>query len=117
MIMASKATHFFLIVLLIAGMGLCCVVDSARAEDARNLFVSKCLGCHRTGGEASVIGPTNYAAFQWKKFFEADRHSRRKDIKSLVTPAETEALKVFLVNHASDSDQPEGIGMTVQGGK
>ena len=117
MIMMSKAIHFLFIVVLIAGMGLCCMVDSARAEDARKIFLAKCCGCHRTGGEASVVGPTNFAAFQWKKFFEADRHSRRKDIKGLMTAEETEAIKGFLVSHASDSDQPEGIGMTVQGGK
>jgi|GEM_PF-3094709 len=117
MIAISKSIHFLLIALLLAGVGLYCSVDTAGAADERNLFASKCCGCHRNGGEAAIIGPTNYAAFQWKKFFESDRHSRRKDIKALFTPEENETLKNFLMKHASDSDQPEGIGMTVQGGK
>jgi hypothetical protein len=115
--MKTKLSKFLFIALFMAVAGSCCMFDPAEAADARDLFISKCCNCHREGGEAAAIGPTYHASFQWKKFFEADRHSRRKDIKGLITPEETEALKNFLMKHASDSDQPEGIGIAVQKGK
>ena len=84
------------------------------ASDGKELFLNKCGSCHRNGGEARVFAPTKYAAFQWKKYFERNRHKRRKDISSLLTDAELEKLKTYLMDHAADSEQPEAIGLRVK---
>jgi mono/diheme cytochrome c family protein len=84
---------------------------SASSAQGRNLFISKCGQCHKTGGEAGVFAPTKYASSQWERFFSRGLHKRKKDISGLFTPEELEAIERYLVNHAADSSQPEAAGL------
>jgi len=86
-------------------------IAPAFAADGKTFFINKCGSCHKSGGEASVFAPTKYASTQWERFFQANKHSRIKDIGSLLAPDESTAVKDYLKTHAADSDQPEAIGL------
>ena len=97
---------------ILAGVFLCAVlIATARAQDGRDTFVSKCGSCHRTGGEAERFAPTKYASTQWERFFRKNKHTAKKDISGQVSPADLERVKDYLVEHAADSDQPEAVGL------
>ncbi len=81
------------------------------AADGKNVFVNKCGSCHKSGGEAAAFAPTKYASTQWSRFFERDKHKRKKDISADYTETEIAAVKIYLINHAADSDQPEAVGL------
>ncbi len=83
----------------------------AFAVDGKTLFIEKCGTCHKSGGEASVFAPTKYAATQWERFFQANKHDRIKKISGALAPDESTAIKEYLKAHAADSDQPEAIGL------
>ncbi|MBN2109426.1 MAG: hypothetical protein JW832_18505 [Deltaproteobacteria bacterium] len=86
-------------------------ISIARADDGKNIFMTKCGSCHRAGGEASVCSPSKYAGVQWQRFFEKDRHTAKKNIKDLISPADLNAVQDYLVKHAADSEQPESLGV------
>ena len=83
----------------------------SRASDGKDVFVKKCGSCHRSGGEAPVFAPTKYASSQWDRFFARNKHKRKKDISSVLSEADLNAVKKYLIDHAADSDQPEAVGL------
>ncbi len=83
----------------------------AYAADGKGVFINKCGSCHKSGGEAAAFAPTKYASTQWNRFFERDKHKRKKDISADYNEAEIAAVKTYLINHAADSDQPEAVGL------
>lgn len=84
---------------------------SAGDAQAKNLFISKCGQCHKTGGSAPIFAPTKYAAKQWERFFSRNKHQRKKDISEKVTQKELDIIEKYLINHAADSSQPEAAGL------
>jgi len=84
---------------------------SAGDAQARNLFISKCGQCHKTGGKAPTFAPTKYAAKQWERFFSRNKHQRKEDISGKVTQKELDIIEKYLINHAADSSQPEAAGL------
>ena len=96
---------FLLFFIITAGISIC------YAADGKGVFVNKCGSCHKSGGEAAAFAPTKYASTQWDRFFQRNKHKRKKDISSEVTEAEINAVKTYLINHAADSDQPEAVGL------
>jgi mono/diheme cytochrome c family protein len=84
---------------------------SAGSAQARNLFLSKCGQCHKTGGSAPIFAPTKYAAKQWERFFARNKHQRKKDISDKVTQKELDIIEEYLIDHAADSSQPEAAGL------
>lgn len=81
------------------------------AGDGKELFISKCGSCHKTGGEAAPFAPKKYAKAQWERFFARDQHKRKKDISGMVKPEEVDAIKVYLSKFAADSPTPEAAGL------
>ncbi len=81
------------------------------ASDGKDVYLGKCGSCHRGGGEAPVFAPTKYASVQWERFFDRDKHSRKKDISGVLSADEMAAVKQYLMEHAADSDQPEAAGL------
>lgn len=104
----NKKVLYTVLCALIFSFFLTLTAGSARG---RNLFISKCGQCHKTGGEAEPFAPTKYASMQWERFFSRSLHNRKKDISGLFTPEELEAIERYLVNHAADSSQPEAAGL------
>lgn len=84
---------------------------SAGAEEGKDLFVSKCGQCHKTGGSAPAFAPKMYAADQWKRFFEKDKHAKKKDIKGMISADEIKSITKYLSDHAADSPRPESAGL------
>lgn len=83
----------------------------ADGADGEALFQSKCGQCHKSGGDVPVFAPVKYASIQWERFFKRNKHKRKKDISDIVTPEETEAIKLYLMDHAADSDRPIAAGL------
>ncbi len=86
-------------------------IANIHAADGKGVFINKCGSCHKSGGEAAAFAPTKYASTQWGRFFERDKHKRKKDISADYSETEIAAVKTYLINHAADSDQPEAVGL------
>ncbi len=83
----------------------------AFGDSGKDLFISKCGQCHKTGGIAPVFAPTKYATAQWKRFFERNKHARKKDISNVINQSEMDRIKLYLMRHAADTSQPEASGL------
>lgn len=86
----------------------------AKGSDTKGKYYYKknCKTCHVKGGEAMELTPLSKTQAQWRKFFEAGKHGKTPVPISpkLVTPEQQLDIKTFLINHASDSPQPETCG-------
>lgn len=86
----------------------------AKGSDTKGKYYFKksCKVCHVKGGSAMELTPLSKTQAQWKKFFEAARHGKPAVpiAPKFGTPEQLLDIKTFLVNHASDSPQPETCG-------
>ena len=74
-------------------------------------FKKNCKSCHSAGGSAKEITPLSKTQAQWKAYFAAAKHKKGAEkIDSLLKPEQVKDVQTFLVNHASDSPQPETCG-------
>lgn len=92
-------------------IGMLLFTGTSRSADGESLFVSKCGKCHHADGDAPSIAPVKYASVQWKRFFERDKHKRKKDISSEITAQELALIEQYLIDHAADSDRPVAAGI------
>ncbi len=97
--------------LLLSGLTWAVLLSPCQAAEGKKVFFNKCGGCHKASGEAPVFAATKYASMQWDRFFERNKHKRKKDITAMVTTAELKNIRKYLVDHAADSDQPEAVGL------
>ena len=67
------------------------------------VFIAKCGSCHKTGGRASPVNPSDKAAVVWKKYFKRRRHP--VDLSD-ISPEDMNIIITYLCEHAADSDQP-----------
>ena len=83
----------------------------AQGSDTKGKFYFKktCKACH-VEGKGKVLTPLSKTQAQWKKFFEAGKHKGEALSPKFGTPQQMLDIKTFLVNHASDSPQPETCG-------
>ena len=80
-------------------------------KQGKFLFRSKCKECHWPEEEGGDVTPMTYTQAQWKSFFDRYKHKRKKDVwHDVFTPEELLDIKTYLINHASDSEQPETCG-------
>ena len=80
-------------------------------KQGKFLFRSKCKECHWPEEEGGDVTPITYTQTQWKGFFDRYKHKRKKDIwHEQFTAEELLDIKTYLINHASDSEQPETCG-------
>lgn len=88
------------------------VFAETKGSDTKGKFYFKksCKSCHVDGGTAKALTPLSKTQGQWKKFFEAGKHKGEAISPKLGTPEQVLDIKTFLVNHASDSPQPETCG-------
>ncbi len=84
--------------------------EKGNPKKGKYLFKAKCKECHKTELADKTVTPITYTQAQWKRFFEKNKHKRKKDISDLFTPADLIDIQRFLIDHASDSDQPETCG-------
>ena len=86
-------------------------VPVSYSDQGEELFMTKCGACHGMGGEAPSFSPVKYAATQWKRFFDRDKHARRKDISNEISTTDMAIIKEYLMTHAADSDLPIAAGL------
>jgi hypothetical protein len=80
-------------------------------KQGKFLFRSKCKECLWPVEVGGDVTPITYTQDQWKGFFDRYKHKRKKDVwHEVFTPAELLDIKTYLINHASDSEQPETCG-------
>lgn len=81
-----------------------------KGSDTKGKFYFKknCKTCHEKG--ASALTPLSKTQAQWKKFFDAGKHKGEALAPKHGTPEQILDIKTFLINHASDSPQPETCG-------
>lgn len=86
--------------------------DEGKGSDTKGKFFFKksCKACHVEGGSAKALTPLSKTQAQWRKFFEGGKHKGEALSPKLGTPQQLLDIKTFLVNHASDSPQPETCG-------
>ncbi|MDY6853331.1 MAG: cytochrome c [Thermodesulfobacteriota bacterium] len=107
----QMVVRIFAILLLVLLFNYTTTTYSYCADGAK-LFRSKCGECHHENGEAPAISPVDYASTQWKRFFDREKHTKKKYIGNKVSPSEMRAVKVYLMDHAADSDHPIAAGST-----
>ncbi|OIP45584.1 MAG: hypothetical protein COZ12_04540 [Deltaproteobacteria bacterium CG_4_10_14_3_um_filter_60_8] len=73
------------------------------------MFITKCGGCHKKGGEAAPVNPADKAGVVWDKFFKRERHP--VNISGSIAAGDLEIVVQYLVAHAADSDQPEAAAI------
>jgi hypothetical protein len=112
---SSTALFSLIAAILIAAVALSspALAEEKKGSDKQGkfLFRSKCKECHWPEEEGGDVTPMTYTQAQWKSFFERNKHKRKKDVwTEMFTPAELLDIKTYLINHASDSEQPETCG-------
>ena len=83
----------------------------AEGSDVKGKYYFKktCKACHAEG-KSRVVTPLSKTQTQWKQFFQSGKHKGEPISPKLGTPQQMLDIKTFLVNHASDSPQPETCG-------
>lgn len=85
-----------------------------KGSDTKGKFYYKknCKSCHVEGGKAAVLTPLSKTQSQWRKVMDAGKHGKAGVPFSpkFGTPEQLLDIKTFLINHASDSPQPETCG-------
>ncbi|MDY6970822.1 MAG: cytochrome c [Thermodesulfobacteriota bacterium] len=87
-----------------------CPSDS-RSQDGEAVFKSACGRCHGSGGEGPAFSPVKFASSQWERFFDREKHNRWKDLSGVISGADMDAVKQYLMSHAADSDLPVASGL------
>ncbi|MBI4912340.1 MAG: cytochrome c [Acidobacteria bacterium] len=100
---------------VIALLGLALPLSAEeKGSDTKGKFYFKksCKTCHVKGGSALELTPLSKTQAQWRKVFDAGRHGKAGEGFSpkFGTPEQIRDIKTFLINHASDSPQPETCG-------
>ncbi len=74
-------------------------------------FKKTCKSCHASGGSAKEVTPLSKTQAQWKAYFAAGKHNKgTQKLDAVLKPEQVKDVQTFLVNHASDSPQPETCG-------
>ena len=81
------------------------------SAEGEEVFNAKCGACHGIAGEAPSFSPVKYASTQWKRFFERNKHARKKDISNQISTTDILIIKDYLITHAADSDLPIAAGL------
>jgi TRAP-type C4-dicarboxylate transport system substrate-binding protein len=100
---------WLLIIALILSMSW---VEHVIADDAGALFIQKCGACHRNNKKIKTFTPSRYTSAQWRRFFDKNKHRRKKDISQLITSEEISDIKMYLISHSKDSAEPDVVGFS-----
>ena len=89
-----------------------CAQQAGSDTKGKYYYKKNCKTCHQEGGGAEALTPLSHTQAQWKKVFEVGKHGKEGVPFSpkFVTPQQLLDIKTFLINHASDSPQPETCG-------
>lgn len=97
----------------ILGLGVMVALSAAGGSETKGKFYFKksCKTCHVKDKEGGEVTPLTKTQAQWKDYFSKGKHNKGKeDLSKILTAEQLEDVQTFLVNHASDSPQPETCG-------
>ena len=81
------------------------------SKQGKYLFRAKCKECHWPDSEGEEVTPITYTQTQWKRYFEKGKHNKRQEkLADQFTAEEILHIRTYLIEHASDSEQPETCG-------
>jgi TRAP-type C4-dicarboxylate transport system substrate-binding protein len=100
---------WILIIILILSFSF---VKLVIADDAGALFIQKCGECHKNNKKVKTFTPARYTSAQWRRFFDKNKHRRKKDISQLITSEEISDIKMYLISHSKDSVEPDVVGFS-----
>lgn len=96
---------------VIAALAVPLAAQGGSDTKGKFFFKKTCKSCHASGGAAKEITPLSKTQAQWKAYFAAGKHKKGAEkLDSIVKPEQVKDVQTFLVNHASDSPQPETCG-------
>jgi cytochrome c5 len=106
------------VVILAGALGLAVLVTVAAAAGpnpnrGKTLYKATCKTCHVKDGGAKDLTPMSKTQAQWTRVFKTiEPMVKRVQDKTGKTLAAGDLadIKLFLVSHAADSDQPETCG-------
>ena len=97
----------------ILGLGVMVAFSAAGGSETKGKYYFKksCKTCHVKGKEGGEVTPLTKTQAQWKDYFAKGKHNKGKeDLSKLLTAEQLLDVQTFVVNHASDSPQPETCG-------
>ncbi|MBF0451977.1 MAG: TRAP transporter substrate-binding protein DctP [Candidatus Magnetomorum sp.] len=100
-----KNILYILLLIFIA----CSWISIACANDSGAIFLQKCGSCHK---KIRSFTPARYTSAQWRRFFDKNKHQRKKDISHLITTEERSTIKMYLLSHSKDSAEPDVVGFS-----
>ncbi|MBI1752709.1 MAG: cytochrome c [Acidobacteria bacterium] len=104
-----RNTLGFLTILALAAAPL--AAEGGSDIKGKYIFKKTCKTCHAAGASAKEVTPLSKTQAQWKAYFAAAKHNGGKEpLGKLLKPEQVKDVQAFLVNHASDSPQPETCG-------
>lgn len=95
------------------GLGAVMALAAAGGSETKGKFFFKksCKACHAKSGAGGEVTPLTKTQAQWKDYFAKSKHNKGKEeLNKILTPDQLVDVQTFLVNHASDSPQPETCG-------
>jgi len=96
---------------LITALALPLAAEGGSDTKGKFFFKKTCKACHAPGGSAKEITPLSKTQAQWKAYFAAGKHKKGAEkLETVLKPEQIKDVQTFLVNHASDSPQPETCG-------
>jgi len=96
---------------LITALALPLAAEGGSDTKGKFFFKKTCKACHAPGGSAKEITPLSKTQAQWKAYFAAAKHKKGAEkLETVLKPEQIKDVQTFLVNHASDSPQPETCG-------
>lgn len=101
------------LLILVAAALLAAPLAAEGGSDTKGKFYFKktCKSCHAPGAAAKEITPLSKTQAQWKAYFAAGKHKKGAEkLDTVLKPEQVKDVQTFLVNHASDSPQPETCG-------
>lgn len=96
---------------LIAALSAPLAAQGGSDTKGKFFFKKTCKSCHAPAGAAKEITPLSKTQAQWKAYFAAGKHKKGAEkLDAVLKPEQVKDVQTFLVNHASDSPQPETCG-------
>ena len=96
---------------LIAALTVPLAAQGGSDTKGKFFFKKSCKSCHAPGAAAREITPLSKTQAQWKAYFAAGKHKKGAEkLDAVLKPEQAKDVQTFLVNHASDSPQPETCG-------
>ena len=96
---------------LITALALPLPAQGGSDTKGKFFFKKTCKACHAPGGSAKEVTPLSKTQAQWKAYFAAGKHKKGAEkLDTVLKPEQIKDVQTFLINHASDSPQPETCG-------